>query len=336
MAAIRAALLALLLSGPAGAAPDCRADPGFGALDASHALTDLGPRGNRRGLDALRDLGVGTIIRYYDHIDETLACKTLVPEETEALLGAGFSLLAVFQSNGHDPLTFLTPGRGAADANRAIDLALMNGQPPGSAIYFGVDGVDEALKSANYEWKVSAGRAISEDRRKTLRKRMGRAAFSRHERFYDIYRTRFDEFFEGRPGRSAPEDMLPHVAAYFEEVRGAFHFLDHDERVRFRVGAYGSGLVCSYLLDRGLVDLCWLAQSTGWPGYEGFRESGRWSLRQEQVTTCSDWSWKSGGKVQFDFNRVGAADFGQWDRTVRYRFEAPRPTRREGMRCYAW
>lgn len=129
---IRALVLLLIcLAGPSGAAPSCTADPAFGALDASRALTDLGPRGGTPARQALQDLGVSTLIRYYDHVDETLPCKTLMPEETAALLDAGFSLLAVFQSNGDDPLTFLTPGRGAADANRAIDLALMNGQPAG-------------------------------------------------------------------------------------------------------------------------------------------------------------------------------------------------------------
>lgn len=266
---IRALVLLLIcLAGPSGAAPSCTADPAFGALDASRALTDLGPRGGTPARQALQDLGVSTLIRYYDHVDETLPCKTLMPEETAALLDAGFSLLAVFQSNGDDPLTFLTPGRGAADANRAIDLALMNGQPPGSAIYFGVDGVDEALRSANYEWTRSGGQAISPTRRQTLLGSMGRGSFAKHERFYEIYRTRFDEFFDGRPGQSTPQDMLAHIGAYFEDVRRTFHFLDHDERIRFRVGARtAAGLS---------VPICWTASwsiCAGWPSRRDGRDT---------------------------------------------------------------
>lgn len=50
------------------------------------------------------------------------------------------------------------------------------------------------------------------------------------------------------------------------------------------VGAYGSGAVCAALLDRGLAQRAWLAQSTGWAGYKAFLDSRRWTLRQRATT----------------------------------------------------
>ena len=83
----RFSLAAFILSSGIGlAGPSCEAHSGFTAIDASHPMTDLTPRGGRPAMAALRDLGVRTIIRYYDNVAETLPCKTLVPEETRAVL----------------------------------------------------------------------------------------------------------------------------------------------------------------------------------------------------------------------------------------------------------
>lgn len=80
-----------------------------------------------------------TIIRYYDHVDETLAGKTLKPQETALLAKNGFRVLVVFQ-HFNDQFGSFTPQRGQQDAIRSVQLAGMNSQPKGSAIYFGVDG----------------------------------------------------------------------------------------------------------------------------------------------------------------------------------------------------
>ena len=93
-------------------------------------------------LEVLRDRGAHTIIRYYDHPVETIACKTLLDDEVDIILAAGMSVAVVFQHHNDDPQTFLDGGRGTRDALRALELAEANGQPYKSAIYFGVDGVD--------------------------------------------------------------------------------------------------------------------------------------------------------------------------------------------------
>lgn len=64
------------------------------------------------------------------------------------------------------------------------------------------------------------------------------------------------------------------VLPYFREVHKAM-------ADKYLVGVYGSGLVCARLLDDGLTDLAWLAQSTGWRGYRDFLASKRWSILQE-------------------------------------------------------
>ena len=87
----------------------------------------------------MREVGIATIIRYYDHENETLPGKTLRRPERDAIAGAGFSLAVAFQHR-NNRLTSFTPERGQQDAERSLLLAQENGQPKKSAIYFGVDG----------------------------------------------------------------------------------------------------------------------------------------------------------------------------------------------------
>ena len=332
------AVVMIALTSPLFAGPACEAQRGMTAIDASHPLTELTARNGKSGLAALRDMGVRTIIRYYDNVAETLPCKTLVPEETRALLDAGFSLLAVFQHHNDNPMTFLTPGRGTMDAQRAIELALANGQPSGSAIYFGVDGVDGALQSANYEYAKSSGGPISSSRAQTLHSSMGAGAFAKHEKFYDIYRQEGAELFGGTLGKHRAADMLPHIESYFRDVQTVFSNFARQTGIQYRLGAYGGGLVCEHLMGRGLAAHCWLSQSKGLPGYDRFNGSRDWVMRQELTTVCSGWKFRTGGDFQFDFNVVNeqSLDFGQWSSQVDYAIPFSRPLKKEGVECYAW
>ena len=45
----------------------------------------------------------------------------------------------------------------------------------------------------------------------------------------------------------------------------------------YRVGVYGSGVVCDYLKRAGLAELAWLSGSTAWAGYGSFPD---WDIRQ--------------------------------------------------------
>ncbi|MEX0347796.1 MAG: glycoside hydrolase domain-containing protein, partial [Paracoccaceae bacterium] len=119
----------------------------------------------------------------------------------------------------------------------------------------------------------------------------------------------------GQPGGSAiyfgvdgswnEVSQVAGVMAYFTAVRTAF--LQGGDR--YRVGAYGSGLVLGRLLDAGLADLRWLALSRGWPGTREFYNSGRWNLFQ-----FSHHLWF--GRNQVDGNIINpmAADIGDFGR----------------------
>jgi hypothetical protein len=75
----------------------------------------------------------------------------------------------------------------------------------------------------------------------------------------------------------------------------------------YKIGAYGSGLVCSYLLDQKLIDYCWLANATAWPGFPSFETSKRWVLKQHPTTRKADCFG-----IEVDLNSGNATDFGQW------------------------
>jgi hypothetical protein len=74
----------------------------------------------------------------------------------------------------------------------------------------------------------------------------------------------------------------------------------------FKVGLYGSGLVCSELKSAGLIDYCWLANATGWPGYNQAIAGDTWALRQKLPSNC-------GGKnVDFDVLSTSTRDIGKF------------------------
>jgi len=48
----------------------------------------------------------------------------------------------------------------------------------------------------------------------------------------------------------------------------------------YRIGVYGSGLCCGFLLDHGQADCSWLSQSTGFAGSKAFAQAQRYDLIQ--------------------------------------------------------
>ncbi|PDS69871.1 glycoside hydrolase domain-containing protein [Rhizobium phaseoli] len=74
----------------------------------------------------------------------------------------------------------------------------------------------------------------------------------------------------------------------------------------YRIGVYGSGLTCKRLLDLGLVEFAWLAQSTDWAGYKSFKASNQWALLQKPtVETCD---------IEVDFDEASVEDFGAFSK----------------------
>jgi Domain of unknown function (DUF1906) len=63
------------------------------------------------------------------------------------------SVAVVFQHHNDAASTFESEGRGKIDAERSLELASSYAQPKGSAIYFGVDGVDAKFFSKFHKLK---------------------------------------------------------------------------------------------------------------------------------------------------------------------------------------
>ncbi|NWG71025.1 MAG: DUF1906 domain-containing protein [Parvularculaceae bacterium] len=104
----------------------------------------------RPHLAALKAAGVWTVIRYYARdLQEILPEKRLKREEAADLIAAGFSIAVVYQyfNNVRENIN---AARGRQDADYAVEhAAVVQKQPKGSAIYFGVDG----------DWADAAARA---------------------------------------------------------------------------------------------------------------------------------------------------------------------------------
>jgi Domain of unknown function (DUF1906) len=210
----------------------CVRDPRVEAVDSSAPAT-------QGFLDQMKAIGINTIIRYYDHEDETLPGKTLRRGERDVIVMNGLKLGVVFQHRNNKFGSF-TALRGRQDAERSLVLAAENSQPQGSAIYFGVDG----------PW-------------------------------------------------NAPYE-LANIMAYFQEVNARM------AGTGYRVGVYGSGLVCNTLLTNGLAELCWLAAPSVWPDFSAYYQTKRWRLVQLPTTQCG------GRSVDFNLANGMEAEYGQF------------------------
>jgi len=257
MTSAATALCLVALPGATGrshAAVVCEAGKGYVAADTAQQV-------NENFLTKIKAVGIETIIRYYDWVDETLPGKTLTLRELNLLAKAGMSIAVIFQHNNDCLCTFMKKGRGRRDARRALELARSFSQPPGSAVYFGVDGVDAQFLTLLAATDLPNGEAQA-------------------RKFVERY-----------------------VRAYFEEVAPVI------KASGYRVGVYGSGLVCAFLLDEHLAQLCWLANATGWPGYARLAASNRWALKQHLPTRQSDCF---GLEVDLNSGNPQIEDYGQW------------------------
>jgi Domain of unknown function (DUF1906) len=209
------------------------------AKESRFEAVDLSAPVNQSFLDQMKAIGVNTIIRYYDHENETLPGKTLRRGERDTILINDFNTLVVFQHRDNKFDSF-TAARGRQDAERSLALAAENYQPKGSAIYFGVDG----------PWSTAY--------------------------------------------------QLANIATYFREVNGRL------SEAGYRVGVYGSGLVCNTLLAGGLAELCWLAAPTAWPDFHDYYQTRKWKLVQLPTTQCG------GRSVDFNLANGIDRDYGQF------------------------
>jgi hypothetical protein len=297
----------MLCAQQAFAIPTCTAHPQFPAIDMSQPVTTITSESGKGGAQLFKSLGVKVIARYYDWVDADTTCKSLWPSESDAILKNGFSIVTIFQHANSDPETFIDKSRGAKDAREALKLAGANGQPAGSAIYFAVDGVDQTIHDAVFEWRINKGKLVQPARKKRLLR--ADPAYRKHIAFYERFRLYHRKAF-GKPAEAIKgSDILPFVEHYFREVN---RVLKADGR--YRIGGYGSGATCRMLQAKGLVSYCWAAMSSGWPGTKAFLASGKWSMAQQLTTFCKGWQFNGRERVRFDFNRMKGGDVGQWSK----------------------
>lgn len=297
--------LFLILNTPALAAPSCNTHKEFTAVDLSQPVTSITTKSGKSGVEAFKAIGIKTIARYYDWPAADITCKSLLPAESDAIIAAGLNILTIFQHENSDPESFFDRSKGAIDAKAALKMAAANGQPKGSAIYFAVDGVDQTIKDAVFEYGVNNGKSVSKARRNRLLK--ADMAFRKHIHFYERFLRYHKSVFRKPVPSIRASDMLPAVERYFRAVKSGING-------KYKIGVYGSGMVCKHLRAKGLVEYCWLAMSTGWPGYKEVYASSKWSLAQQHTTYCKNWKFRDRETARFDFNRVKGSDFGQWSK----------------------
>ena len=84
----------------------------------------------------LKGSGLDFVARYYR--DPASRWPSLSPAEAAMLSGAGFKIVAIWESHSHKP-EYFSYASGFADGVAAYRQAKAIGQPAGSAIYFAVD-----------------------------------------------------------------------------------------------------------------------------------------------------------------------------------------------------
>lgn len=102
-------------------------------------------------------------------------------------------------------------------------------------------------------------------------------------------------------------EIRDNIVPYFEGVRRAFD-QESGDSPSYHVGAYGSGLTCRTLTERGLIEFTWLAMSRGFRGTrEAFRDREFHLAQRAPATTLC--------RLGVDFNdpNPDRPDFGTFD-----------------------
>ena len=94
------------------------------------------------------------------------------------------------------------------------------------------------------------------------------------------------------------------IIPFFEGIKTAFSE-ESNNNPHYRVGAYGSGLTCSTLAQKDLIQLTWLAMSRGFRGTKEALKAGEFHLAQRapEATVC-------GIDVDFNDPNPDRPDFG--------------------------
>jgi hypothetical protein len=99
-------------------------------------------------------------------------------------------------------------------------------------------------------------------------------------------------------------DLNNLIIPYFRGVQQAFAAAGNP----YKIGAYGSGFTINGLKNNGNCEYRWLAESTGWAGFQESIKNGTYELRQIEATTIDT----SSGPISIDSNEMNpsVSDFG--------------------------
>lgn len=121
----------------------------------------------------------------------------------------------------------------------------------------------------------------------------------------------------GQPGGSAiyfavdfdagPGQVGSAISTYFQAINNTFA----SNNATYRVGVYGSGLVCSTIVNAGLASFGWLSGSKGWRGYTAYNSVATivQIITSPETRICN-------GALAIDRDVAQSADFGAFSSLV--------------------
>jgi hypothetical protein len=106
---------------------------------------------------------------------------------------------------------------------------------------------------------------------------------------------------------ASPGQVGSAISTYFQAVNNTFAA----NNASYRVGIYGSGLVCSSIIGAGLASLGWLSGSKGWRGYTAYDPAATivQIITSPETRICN-------GALAVDRDVAQSADFGAFSSLV--------------------
>jgi hypothetical protein len=102
-----------------------------------------------------------------------------------------------------------------------------------------------------------------------------------------IFQTSGSAIYFGVDYDASESEIRDNIIPFFQGVKESFGQAAGAHAPHFRIGVYGSGLVCRLLRDGGHVELTFLSQSTGHREHGVFLNSMNWNLSQKaEATLC--------------------------------------------------
>jgi hypothetical protein len=298
--------------------PDCAPQPKFAVVDLSLPTPPVKTPAGTAALKVLKEeFKVDTVFRYYDHPDETLDGKTLLPAESDAIIKAGLKIGVVFQHHNDDPGKFLDPDAGKKDAERALVLADANLQPFDTAIYFGIDGPEYHFDRLIAEYRQNDGREMSPERKSELSSR-GQASRNFVKSYGNFLQYGPGVFHMTELDKVKPEMMRPVIEKYFKDIKTAFNaYSQRNGGKGYKIGMYCTAAMCGFGADNGWAQYFWLSpEQRGLGKYREFlKRKADLNLVQELKTVCAGWGPTPDHKpLELDFNQVNPdkPELGQW------------------------